>query len=120
MLSYYLGQKGKIQGEGLRFMRITSFPRFLVLVFKRFYSNDYTIEKDTSQVIYSGNLEIEGQKYRLISQICHQGKHETGSYKCSVLMGEKWFEAEDLLINEVLKKQMLLGEPYIQMYEKIN
>jgi hypothetical protein len=39
-------------------MKITHFPKYLVIVFKRFYSNDYSIEKDSSQVLYSGYLEI--------------------------------------------------------------
>jgi ubiquitin C-terminal hydrolase len=45
----------------------------------------------------------------LVAQVCHQGSAETGSYKAAVNFGEKWYEAEDLVINEVLKKQMLLG-----------
>jgi len=45
----------------------------------------------------------------LIGQVCHQGTAENGCYKAAVLHEEKWFEAEDLLITEVLKKQMLLG-----------
>ena len=58
MLQYYLGQKGKIQGEGLLYALITTFPRYLVIAFKRFTTNDYNVEKNTSQVVYSGNLEI--------------------------------------------------------------
>lgn len=57
-MQYYLGTKGKIQGEGLVYMKITRFPKYLVIVFKRFYSNDYSVEKDSSQVLYSGYLEI--------------------------------------------------------------
>lgn len=55
-----------------------------------------------------------------MGQICHQGSAEKGSYKAAVRHGEKWYEAEDLLIAEVLKKQMLLGEPYLQIYEKVS
>ena len=62
-------------------------------------------------------MDIEGHKYKLIAQICHQGTAENGSYKSAMLYGDKWYEAEDLVIQEVLKKQMLLGEPYIQIYE---
>lgn len=58
LIAYYLGQKGKIQGEGLIYMKITNFPKYLLVVFKRFYSNDYSIEKDSSQVLYSGHLDI--------------------------------------------------------------
>ena len=69
--------------------------------------------------MYSGILDIEGHRYKLLGQICHQGTHENGSYKAFVSHSGKWFEAEDLHINEVLKKQMLLGEPYLQLYEKV-
>jgi ubiquitin C-terminal hydrolase len=93
MLQYYLGQKGKIQGEGLLYALITTFPRYLVIAFKRFTTNDYNVEKNTSQVVYSGNLEIEGHRYRLLGQICHQGNAETGSYKAAVQHGGKWYEA---------------------------
>jgi U4/U6.U5 tri-snRNP-associated protein 2 len=117
LMEYYLGKRGKIQGEGLLFMKITHFPKYLLIVFKRFYSNDYTVEKNCSQVLYSGQLEIEQHKYRLIGQICHQGPAEGGSFRAAVCHADRWFEVEDLLVTEVLKKQMLLGEPYIQLYE---
>jgi len=39
-------------------MKITQFPKYLIVVFKRFYNNDYKVEKDTSQVLYSGYLDI--------------------------------------------------------------
>lgn len=55
-MEYYLGKKGKTQGEGLLYVLITEFPQFLIIVFKRFTFNDYKIEKNTSQVIYSGSL----------------------------------------------------------------
>lgn len=56
MMEYYLGKKGKNQGEGLLYIKITQFPRYLIIIFKRFSSNDYNIEKDSSQVLYSGYL----------------------------------------------------------------
>lgn len=93
LMAYYLGQKGKIQGEGLQYVLITEFPRYLIIVFKRFTSNDYNIEKNTTQVIYSGNLEVEGHQYKLVGQICHQGTAEKGSYKAAVHHGDRWFEA---------------------------
>ncbi len=77
---------------------ITEFPKYLIIAFKRFTSNDYNVEKNTSQVIYSGTLEIEGHKYKLVGQICYQGTAEKGSYKAAVQHGDKWYEAEDLLI----------------------
>jgi ubiquitin C-terminal hydrolase len=98
MLEYYSGSKGKVKGEGLIYIKITKLPRYLVLIFKRFHNNDYTMEKDSSHVIYSGNFEIGEQKYQLIGQICHEGTYEQGNYKSYVLMGDKWFSAEDLFV----------------------
>ena len=68
-------------------MLITEFPRYLIIVFKRFASNDYTIEKNTTQVVYSGILDIQGHRYKLIGQVCHEGTHEKGSYKAAVNLG---------------------------------
>jgi len=91
MMQYYLGVKGRVQGEGLLYVKITEFPRFLIIVFKRFTSNDYNVEKNSSQVLYSGFLEIEGHPYRLVAQVCHQGSPEAGNYKAAVNFGEKWY-----------------------------
>jgi ubiquitin C-terminal hydrolase len=87
MMQYYLGEKGRVQGEGLLYVKITEFPRYLAIVFKRFSANDYNVEKNSSQVLYSGCLEIEGLVYRLVGQVCHQGNSESGSYKAAVCFG---------------------------------
>jgi len=56
MMEHYLGTRGKVQGEGLLYVKITEFPRYLIIIFKRFSSNDYNVEKNSSQVLYSGLL----------------------------------------------------------------
>jgi hypothetical protein len=44
----YSGGKGVSEDEGLTFMKITNFPRYLNLVFKRFNKTEYKMEKDAS------------------------------------------------------------------------
>lgn len=93
MLDYYIGLKGKVQGEGLIYIKITSFPKYLLLAFKRFRCNEFTTDKDNSCVVYSTILPIQGHEYKLIGQICHIGTYQVGSYLAYVLMGEKWYIA---------------------------
>lgn len=45
------------------------------------------MEKDSSEVIYNGNLEIEDRKYKLESQICHSGEYEGGKFFTYVSFG---------------------------------
>jgi ubiquitin C-terminal hydrolase len=78
------------------------------------------MEKDSSEVIYNGSLEIENHKYRLEGQVCHSGEWEGGKFFSYVSFKDRWFMAEDLTIKEVLKKDMLLGQPYIQLYKKVD
>ena len=46
------------QGDGVSYMRVMGFPEYLVLVFKRFNKTEYKMEKDSSEVVYNGSLEI--------------------------------------------------------------
>jgi len=119
MIEKFSGSQGTPQGDGISYMRVIGFPQYLVLVFKRFNKTEYKMEKDSSEVVYNGSLEIENRKYRLEAQVCHSGEYEGGKFFSFVSFKERWFLAEDLNVKEVLKKDMLLGQPYIQLYKLV-
>lgn len=77
MLEKYTGKQPEKHEKGLRYAKIIDFPAYLVLIFKRFASNGYTVEKDNSCLLYKAEMIIEsdGKKglYKLNSQICHSG-----------------------------------------------
>lgn len=104
----YLGRAPEKHVEGLRYAKITGFPAYLLLVFKRFSNNGYTVEKDNSHLVYQPKLQISIQNttanYRLLGQVCHEGEYETGKYRALVLMehANKWYEVEDLHSVEVI------------------
>lgn len=56
MVEKFSGTKGVIEADGISYMRIIGFPSYLLLVFKRFTKTEYKMEKDSSEVIYNGNL----------------------------------------------------------------
>ncbi len=58
MIEKFSGAKGVTEGDGMSYMRVIGFPEYLVLVFKRFSKTEYKMEKDSSEVIYNGSLEI--------------------------------------------------------------
>lgn len=94
----------------------------MIILFKRFSNNGYSIEKDNSQLIYSSKLTLASNNnkayYNLVNQIGHTGDYETGKYKTLTFFDQakKWFEIEDLDVREVIEKQVLLVQPYMQMY----
>jgi ubiquitin C-terminal hydrolase len=56
----------------------------------------------------------------LEGQVCHAGEWEGGKFLSYVSFKDRWFMAEDLTVKEVLKKDMLLGQPYIQLYKYVD
>lgn len=68
-------------------MRVIGFPEYLILIFKRFTKTEYKMEKDSSEVIYNGSLEIESRKYKLEAQICHSGEYDGGKFFSYVSFG---------------------------------
>ncbi len=98
MVEKFSGTKGVAQGEGISYMKVTGFPEYLVLVFKRFAKTEYKVEKDSSEVVYNGSLEIQNHKYKLEGQVCHAGEWEGGKFFSYVAFRDRWFMAEDLSV----------------------
>jgi len=120
---------------GRRRFKILRLPRYLVLHMKRFYKNNFFIEKNPTIVNFPvKNWEVKDSvplpplkpggtpqpsKYNLIANICHDGKAGEGVYRCHVHRSAEdlWYENQDLSVVEVLPQMVALSETYMQVYE---
>lgn len=64
----------------------------------------------------------ESYKYNLIVNICHEGKPDPNNsfYKIHVnnKATDKWFQIQDLIVEEVMPQVIILSESYIQIWER--
>ena len=49
-------------------------------------------------------MSIHNNKYKLISNICHEGAVNSSVYKTYVERADQWFLIQDLNVEEVLPK----------------
>ncbi|KAK9804967.1 hypothetical protein WJX73_005353 [Symbiochloris irregularis] len=130
LLRKFDGQRPvEVPGQGVRRMRITKLPRFLVLQMKRFTRNQFFREKNPTIVNFPvKNLELadiipvppgSASKYDLIANVVHEGMPDKGSYHAQVhRQGEDtWYDVQDLRVTDVLPQMVALSETYLQMYE---
>eukprot|EP00466_Bigelowiella_natans_P020560 jgi/Bigna1/38181/e_gw1.24.16.1 len=123
-------------GEKRRF-QLSKLPRYLIIHYKRFTSNNWFKEKNPTLVnfpLYNLDMspyvafperpsedDMKSKRYDLIANICHVGTAKDGTYKAHVMHRgmKQWFEFEDLHINtsETMAQQVALSECYIQIYE---
>ena len=61
-------------------------------------------------------------KYKLISNIVHDGKPEEGSYKSSVFMHRLgvWMEMQNLYTREILETLVQASQAYVLFFERID
>jgi U4/U6.U5 tri-snRNP-associated protein 2 len=109
---------------------ILKLPKNLILFFKRFDKNMFFVEKNNTIVTFPiTNLsfervvkeEIPGKsfKYDLTANIIHDGKADTGSFRVQVKnkSNEKWYDIQDLSINQIMAQSVVVSESYIHIYE---
>ncbi|KZS90849.1 cysteine proteinase [Sistotremastrum niveocremeum HHB9708] len=115
-------------------------PRYIVLHFKRFMKNNFVEEKNPTIV----NFPIHGVDFRecldnpssshpstiydLLSNITHESvagttrDKENTVWKVHLKAGrgedEKWFQIQDLIVEEVRKEMIFLGETVLQIWER--
>jgi len=116
-----------------RSYQIVKLPKYLILHINRFTKNQWYIEKNPTIVNFPlKNLDMKSYtdypedsnlptKYNLIANIRHNGKPEEGTYNLHLheKSNLKWYDIQDLFVEEVLPPLIALSEAYIQIYELV-
>ena len=118
---------------GRRRFSVLKLPRYLILHMKRFYKNNFFIEKnptivnfpvknwEVKEAIPVPSLKPDGppqpSKYNLVANVCHDGKAGEGVYRCHINRAaeDMWYENQDLSVVEVLPQMVALSEAYLQV-----
>jgi len=55
----------------------------------------------------------------LLANIIHDGKSNSGSFRAQIKhkILDKWFDIQDLNVNEILAPSVVVSESYIHVYE---
>lgn len=112
---------------------ITKLPPYLILHAKRFTKNNWFQEKNPTIINFPlkfldfkpylkgwSKNPFQPTKYNLITNLCHEGEPEKGTYRVHVLNKAKlvWYEIQDLMVKEILPQLITLSEIYIQIWER--
>jgi len=111
--------------------RITRLPNYLILHIQRFTNNLWYTEKNPTIVNfpmksldmspYCDNTQ-EGTMYNLIANIRHNGTTKDFWYNLHLLQKstDKWYDIQDLIVEEAMPPLIALSEAYIQFYERVD
>ena len=104
--------------------KILTYPKYLILVFKRFENNMFFIEKNPTIVNFTTEHltfgDIKDHSYNLIANVIHDGKPNQGSFRVQVLnkASKEWFEIQDLTVDKIMSQSVTVSESYIHFYER--
>ncbi|KAL5495031.1 UBP10 [Sanghuangporus weigelae] len=141
LLSKYDGKATKEYLGQLRRFKCQRLPPYLVLHFKRFTKNNFVEEKNPTIVNFplrgidfreylDAPPNHPGTVYDLIANVVHESVAGTTrdkvntAWKIHLRAGggggenEKWFQIQDLIVEEVRKEMIFLGETVIQIWER--
>jgi U4/U6.U5 tri-snRNP-associated protein 2 len=67
----------------------------------------------------SENTKNRNIKYNILSNIIHDGKPESGMFRVQVKDKplDKWFDIQDLNVNQIMPQSVVVSESYIHVYE---
>lgn len=106
-------------------------PEYLIITYERFHKNQWFVEKNPTIVNFPiSNVDLydclapefraahKFTTYDLVSNIVHDGRPESGSYRVQLIHNgtQKWYELEDLHVKEILPQMITLAESYIQIW----
>jgi len=132
LLNKYNGKAASKQNDDRLFYQIKKLPKILVINIKRFVKNNFFVESIPNQVV----IPLEGidlsaylaegceqgvqTKYRLLSNIVHEGKYGAGHYKVSVNISKLglWIELQDLYTRETIETLVLSSQAYLLFFER--
>ncbi|KAI0718888.1 spindle pole body protein [Cerioporus squamosus] len=141
VLAKYDGQTTQESMGHLRRYKCQRLPRYIILHFKRFTKNMFVEEKNPTIV----NFPLRGLNFKdyldappshpstvydLIANVTHESAagttrdKESTVWKVHLRAGagggehEKWFQVQDLIVEEIRKEMIVLGETVLQIWER--
>lgn len=125
------------QGKMRRY-RVTDLPPYLILHVRRFTRNRFVEERNATTVSFPpegldvGAVTDVGPPlahvYDLLANVTHDALagtvRERSVWRCQVHKrgpdgaGARWFQMQDLHVDEVSKETLFLGESYLQVWER--
>ncbi|EMD32535.1 spindle pole body protein [Gelatoporia subvermispora B] len=141
VLAKYDGKVTKESAGQLQRFKCQRLPQYIILHFKRFTRNMFVEEKNPTIV----NFPLRGLDFReyldapaghppavydLIANVTHESAagttrdKESTVWKVHLRAGagggehEKWFQIQDLIVDEIRKEMIFLGETVLQIWER--
>ncbi|TCD70127.1 hypothetical protein EIP91_004856 [Steccherinum ochraceum] len=141
VLSKYDGRTTQESAGQLRRFKCTRLPPYIILHYKRFTKNNFVEEKNPTIV----NFPLRGVDFRdyldapsshppavydLIANVTHESAagttrdKESTVWKVQLRAGsgggdnERWFQIQDLIVDEIRKDMIVLGETMLQIWER--
>ncbi|TDL28179.1 cysteine proteinase [Rickenella mellea] len=141
VLAKYDGKTTQESAGQLKRYKCQQLPAYLILHFKRFTKNNFVEEKNPTIV----NYPLRGVDFRdcvdatpnhlptvydLIANVTHESVAGTTRDKANTVWkvhlragsgggeNEKWFQIQDLIVEEVRKEMIFLGESVLQIWER--
>ncbi|KIJ32696.1 hypothetical protein M422DRAFT_35742 [Sphaerobolus stellatus SS14] len=141
VLSKYDGLTTQETLGTLKRYKLLRLPPYVILHFKRFTKNNFVEEKNPTII----NFPLRGMDFReyldvpeghpptvydLLSNVTHESVAGTTRDKVNTVWkihlragggggdGEKWFEIQDLIVKEVRKEMIFLGETVLQVWQR--
>ncbi|KAF7794364.1 hypothetical protein EIP86_005498 [Pleurotus ostreatoroseus] len=141
VLAKYDGVSTQESAGQLRRFKLQRLPDYIILHFKRFTKNMFVEEKNPTIVNFplrgldfkdfldasaAGNSTV----YDLIANITHESAAGTTRDKESTVWkvhlragagggeSEKWFQIQDLIVEDIRKEMIFLGETVLQVWER--
>ena len=123
------------QGKMRRY-RLTDLPPYLILHVRRFTRNRFVEERNATTVSFpTEGLDVGAvadvgpplaHVYDLLANVTHDALagtvRERSVWRCQVHKrgpgGARWFQMQDLHVDEVSKETLFLGESYLQVWER--
>ncbi|KAF8908813.1 cysteine proteinase [Mucidula mucida] len=134
VLSKYDGKSTQEALGTLRRYQAESLPSYLILSYKRFTKNVFVEEKNPTIVNfplrgldmreYLSGTHPQPILYDLVANVVHESvagttrDKENTVWKVHLLAGERWYQIQDLIVEEVRKEMIFLGETVLQVWEQ--
>lgn len=140
VLAKYDGRATQESAGQLRRYKCQRLPRYIILHYKRFTKNNFVEEKNPTIVTFplrgvdfKDYLDTPSTAtstlYDLVANVTHESVAGTTRDKENTVWkvhlrapggenSEKWFQVQDLIVEEVRKEMIFLGETVLQIWER--